>query len=108
MSVVDARTIRKFSTVAEQNLAAEAIDLLLRNSDLDPNAMITAVRVSDEWAVWYAVAGETSIRVATFGDHAEVVRSDGKATLSVTRAEIEHHAGEAAAGHDSLQSNYDA
>ncbi|MGX4806427.1 DMP19 family protein [Bradyrhizobium guangdongense] len=103
LSVVGADAIRNFSTIAEQNLAAEAIDLLLRKSDLDPVAMITALRVSDEGAVWYAVSGETCITVATLRDRADLVGSDGKAILSVTRAEIERHAAEAAAGGASMR-----
>ncbi|WP_445220385.1 DUF4375 domain-containing protein [Bradyrhizobium sp. Pa8] len=103
LSVVEADTLRNFSRIAEQNLAAEAIDLLLRKSDLDPSAQITALRVNDDWAAWYAVTGKTSVMVATLGDRADLVGSDGKAALTVTRAEIERHAAEAAAGRDSLR-----
>jgi len=102
LSVVGADTIRNFSRIAEQNLAAEAIDLLLRRSGLDPVAMITALSVSDDRAAWYAVTGKTCVLVETFGDRADVIGSDGEAVLTVTRAEIERHAAEAAAGHDSL------
>lgn len=103
LSAVGADTIKSFTRIAEQNLAAEAIDLLLRKSDLDPAAMITAVRAGDESATWYAVTREARIVVATFGDRADVVGSDGKAELTVTRAEIERHAAEAAVGRDSLE-----
>lgn len=103
LSVVTADTAGNFSRVAEQNLAAEAIDLLLRNSGLDPAAMITALAVSDDQATWYAVTGKTGVMVATFGDRADLVGSDGNAALTVTRAEIERHAAEAAAGRDSLR-----
>ncbi|WGD50553.1 DUF4375 domain-containing protein [Bradyrhizobium sp. CB1650] len=103
LSVVEADTIRNFSRIAEQNLAAEAIDLLLGKSDLDPAAQITALRVSDDWAAWYAITGQTCVMVATLGDRADFVGSDGKAALTVTRAEIERHAAEAAAGRDSMR-----
>jgi hypothetical protein len=103
LSAVGTDTIQNFSRIAEQNLAAEAIDLLLRKSGLDPAAMITALRVSDDLAAWYAVAGQTCIMVATLGDRADLVGSDGKAALTVTRAEIERHAAEAAAGRDSMR-----
>ena len=103
LSAVAADTLRNFARIAEQNLAAEAIDLLLRKSDLDPAAQITALRVNDDWAAWYAVTGKTCVMVATLGDRADLVGSDGKAALTVTRAEIERHAAQAAAGRDSLR-----
>jgi len=103
LSTVGADTIRSFTRIAEQNLAAEAIDLLLRKSDLDPAGMITAVRVGDGSATWYVVTREARIVVATHSDRADVVGSDGKAALTVTRAEIERHAAEAAAGRDSIR-----
>ncbi|MGV7215458.1 hypothetical protein [Bradyrhizobium sp. UFLA05-112] len=105
LSVVGADTVGNFSRVAEQNLAAEAIDLLLRRSDLGPAAMITAVEVGDEWAAWCAVTGTTATMIATLRDRADIVGSDGKAALTVTRAEIERHAAEAAAGRDSIQTS---
>jgi hypothetical protein len=101
LSVVPADTARNFSRVAEQNLAAEAVDLLLRNSGLDPAAMITALAVSDDRATWYAVTGKTGVMVETLSDRADVVGPDGATVLTVTRAEIERHAAEAAAGRDS-------
>lgn len=103
LSVVAADTTGNFSRVAEKNLAAEAIDLLLRNSGLDPAAMITALAVSDDQATWYAVTEKTGVMVATLGDRADLVGSDGKAALTVTRAEIERHAADAAAGRDSMR-----
>lgn len=103
LSLVAADTIGNFSRVAEQNLAAEAIDVLLRNSGLDPAAMITALAVSDDRATWYAVTGKTGVMVETLGDRADLLGSDGKTALTVTRAEIERHAAEAAVGRDSLQ-----
>jgi len=103
LSVVEADTIRNFSRIAEQNLAAEAIDLLLRRSGLDPHAQITALRVNDDSAAWHAVSGKTCVMIVTRGDRADLVGSDGKAALTVMRAEIERHAAEAAAGCDSLR-----
>lgn len=104
LSSVGADTIKNFSRIAEQTLAAEAIDLLLRKSGLDPAAMITALSVSDDRASWCAVTAKTGVLVETLGDRANVIESDGKAALTVTRAEIERHAAEAAVGRDSLQS----
>ena len=103
LSAVSAATIGQFAKIAEQNLAAEAIDLLLRKSDLDAVAMIRAFRASDNWAAWYAVTGKTSIMVATLADRSDIVGPGGKATLTVTRAEIERHAAEAAHGRDSMR-----
>lgn len=103
LSVVTADTVGNFARIAEQNLAAEAIDLLLRNSGLDPAAMITALAVSDDRATWYAVTGKTGVMVATFRNRADLVGSDGKAAMTVMRAEIERHAAEAAAGRDSMR-----
>nr|WP_249815198.1 MULTISPECIES: DUF4375 domain-containing protein [unclassified Bradyrhizobium] len=102
LSTVGIDTIGNFSRIAEQKLAAEAIDLLLRKSGLDPAATITALSVSDDHASWYAVTGNTCVLIETLGDRANVVGSDGEAALTVTRAEIERHAAEAAAGRDSL------
>lgn len=65
--------------------------------------MITALAVSDDQATWYAVTGKTGVMVATLGDRADLAGSDGKAALTVTRAEIERHAADAAAGRDSLR-----
>ncbi|MBR1170853.1 DMP19 family protein [Bradyrhizobium liaoningense] len=103
LSTVGADTIRNFLRVAEQNLAAEAIDLLLRKLDLDPAAMITALRVSDDHATWCAVTGKTGVMVETLADRSNVVEPDGELLLTVTRAEIERHASDAAIGRDSLQ-----
>jgi hypothetical protein len=103
LSAVGADTIRNFSRIAEQNLAPEAIDLLLRKLDLDPVAMITALRVSDEGAVWYAVSGETCITVATLSDRADLIGSDGKVILTVTRTDIERHVAQAAAGGERMR-----
>lgn len=101
LSVVEGATIRNFSRIAEQNLAAEAIDLLLRKLGLNPAAMITALSVSEDRATWCAFTGKTGVLIETLGDRANVIEPDDK--LTVTRAEIERHAAEAAAGRDSLQ-----
>jgi hypothetical protein len=89
--------------IAEQNFAAEAIDLLLRKLSLGPTAAITALSVSDDRASWCAVTGETSVLVETFGDRAQVIGSDGELVLTVMRDEIERHAADAAVGRDSLK-----
>ncbi|QPF90095.1 DMP19 family protein [Bradyrhizobium commune] len=103
LSSVGADTIQNFSRIAEQTLAAEAIDLLLRKSGLDPAVKITALRVSDDWAAWCAVAGQTSMMVATHGDRADLIGSDAQGANTVTRAEIERHAAEATAGRNSMR-----
>ena len=58
LSTVGADTIRQFAEIADQTLAAEAIDLLLRKASLDPKSMITAWRLHDDGATWIAVAGQ--------------------------------------------------
>ncbi|MFL6808251.1 MAG: DUF4375 domain-containing protein [Bradyrhizobium canariense] len=103
LSTVGTDTIQNFSRIAEQNFAAEAIDLLLRKLSLGPTAVITALSVSDDRASWCAVTGETSVLVETFGDRAQVIGSDGELVLTVMRDEIERHAADAAVGRDSLQ-----
>lgn len=103
LSLVGTDIIRNFSRIAEQNLAAEAIDLLLRKSGLDSAATITALSASNDWASWGAVTGQTCVLVETFDDRAELVGADGKAELTVTRAELERHAAEAAAGDESMR-----
>lgn len=103
LSTVGTDTIQNFLRIAEQNLAAEAIDLLLRKLSLDPAAAITALSVSDDRASWCAVTGETSVLVETFGDRAQVIGSDGELVLTVMRDAIERHAGDAAVGRASLQ-----
>ncbi|EHR01607.1 hypothetical protein Bra471DRAFT_02345 [Bradyrhizobium sp. WSM471] len=103
LSTVGTDTIQNFLRIAEQNLAAEAIDLLLRKLSLDPAAVITALSVSDDRASWCAVTGETSVLVETFGDRAQVIGSDGELVLTVMRDAIERHAGDAAVGRASLQ-----
>ncbi|WP_407189958.1 DUF4375 domain-containing protein [Bradyrhizobium centrosematis] len=103
LSSVGADTIASFVRIAQQNLAAEAIDLLLRRLDLDPAAMITALRVSDDRATWYAVTRKTGVLVETLADRSNVIGSGGQLLLTATRADIEHHAADAAMGHDSLE-----
>jgi hypothetical protein len=103
LSTVGTDTIQNFLRIAEQNFAAEAIDLLLRKLSLGPTAAITALSVSDDRASWCAVTGETSVLVETFGDRAQVIGSDGELVLTVMRDEVERHAADAAVGRDSLQ-----
>ena len=103
LSTVGADTIRHFLRIAEQNLAAEAIDLLLRKSGLDQAATITALNVTNDRAAWCAVTGNTRVIVETLGDRANVIEADGKVALTVTRAEIERHAAAATVGRDSLR-----
>lgn len=102
LSTVGADTIANFARIAQQNPAAEAIDLLIRKLGLDPAAMITALRVSNDRATWCAVTGKTSVLVETLADRGNVIGADGELLLTVTRADIERHAADAAMGHDSL------
>jgi hypothetical protein len=103
LSTVGTDTIQNFSRNAKQNLAAEAIDLLLRKLGLDPAAVITALSVSEDRATWCAVTGKTGVMVEAFGDRAQVIGSDDELLLTAMRDEIERHAADAAVGRDSLQ-----
>lgn len=103
LSTVEAGTIRSFSQVAEQNLAAAAIGLLLRKLGLDTDADITALSVSDDQATWCAFTEGTGVLIQTLGDRANVLKPGGETMLTVTRTEIEQHAAEAAVGRDSLK-----
>jgi Domain of unknown function (DUF4375) len=103
LSTVGTDTIQNFLRIAEQNFAAEAIDLLLRKLSLGPTAAITALSVSDDRAIWCAVTGETSVLIETLGDCAQVIGSGGELVLRVMRDEIERHAADAAVGRNSLQ-----
>jgi Domain of unknown function (DUF4375) len=103
LSNVDADTIRRFVQISDRTLAAAAIDLILRKSSLSPAAMITAFRVSDVWAAWYAVTGDTCLMIVTSPGQADIVGSGGEASLTVTRAEIEPHALLATTGSNSMR-----
>jgi Domain of unknown function (DUF4375) len=104
LSTVAAETIQRFAKVADQTLAPEAIDLLLRKASLDPKSMVTAWRLHDDGATWIAVAGQTRAVATTFGDRAALVERDGTPIVTITRAEIEHHAKEAATGRATMVS----
>jgi len=103
LSTVGTDTIQNFARIAKQNLAAEAIDLLLRKLGLDPAAVITALSASEDRATWCAVTGKTGVMVETFGDRAQVIGSDDELLLTAMRDEIERHAADAAVGRDSLR-----
>jgi len=103
LSNVDADTIQRFVQISDQTLAAAAIDLILRKSNLSPAAMITAFRVSDVWAAWYAVTGNTCLMILISPGNANIVGSGGQASLTVTRAEIERHALLATTGSNSMR-----
>jgi hypothetical protein len=103
LSTVGADTIRQFAEIADQTLAPEAIDLLLRKASLDPTSMVTAWRLHDDGATWIAVAGKTRAVATTFGDRAALVERDGTPIVAITRAEIEHHAKEAATGRATME-----
>jgi Domain of unknown function (DUF4375) len=103
LSNVDADMIRRFEQIADQTLAAAAIDLILRKLSLNPVAMITAFRVIGVRAAWYAVTGKACLMIVTSPDRADVVESGGEPTLTVTRAEIERHASLATTGSNSMR-----
>jgi Domain of unknown function (DUF4375) len=103
LSTVGADTIRQFAEIADQTLAAEAIDLLLRKASLDAKSMITAWRLHHDGATWIAVAGQTRAVATTFGDRAALIERDGTPIVTITRAEIEHHAREAATGRATME-----
>jgi len=103
LSEVSMDTIRQFAAVAEQTMAAEAIDLLLRKSGIDAGAMITAWKLKDRAAIWIAVSGQKRAAMWTSPDQAAVVGPGGAPTVTVTRAEIERHAAVAADGGASMR-----
>jgi hypothetical protein len=103
LSTVDAETIRRFVKVADDTLAPEAIDLLLRKATLDPGATITAWKLSDEGASWIVATGQTRTFAATLPNGAVLTKPDQTPILSVSREHIERHAKDAAAGGASLR-----
>ena len=102
LAVVSAATIRRFIKISEQTLAAEAIDLLFRKAGLNSEPRLTAWRVHDDSVCWIAATEQTQMVATIFGDRAVLARRDGRFVLALTRAEIEAHAAEAAAGRDAM------
>ena len=102
LAVVSEATIRRFIRISEQTLAAEAIDLLFRKAGLNSEPRLTAWRVNDDSVCWIAATEQTRMVATIFGNRAVLARRDGRFVLALTRAEIEAHAAEAAAGRDTM------
>ncbi|MGA2126437.1 MAG: DUF4375 domain-containing protein [Xanthobacteraceae bacterium] len=102
LSTVGADTIRRFVAAANETRAPEAIDLLLRKTGLDPNAMITAWKLQDGGATWIVVAGGHRIVAVTSRHGAELIGRNFNPVPAATRAEIDRHVAEAAKGGASL------
>lgn len=98
LSAASADTILQFAAMAQETQAAEALDLILRAARLDPRAMITAWRLLDDGATWIVVSGGRRLVATVSHDGAALVDAGGKPIFSVTKAEIERHAAEAARG----------
>lgn len=98
LSTVGAETIRQFAKIADQTMAAEGIDLLLRKAALDPKSTVTAWRHHDDGATWIAVTGQTRVVAMISGRRAALIDRDGTPIITITRTEIEHHASEVATG----------
>ena len=103
LSTASMETILAFLEMAEQTLAAEAIDLLLRKAALEPSSAVTAWKLHDNGATWIVVSGQRRVIAATSTDRATLTQRDGTPVASVTRAEIEQHAALAATGGASMQ-----
>ena len=103
LSTVDADTIGRFVKVANNTLAPEAIDLLLRGAGLDPTAKVTAWQALDEGAAWIVATGQTQLVVATLATAAVLANPDQTPILKASREQIEHHARTAAAAGASLE-----
>jgi hypothetical protein len=97
LSTVSAETIQRFVDAANETQVPEAIDLMLRKAGLGPEAMITACLATDGAPLWIVIT-ERSLAVARcFPNGAQLRDHEGKPVASVTKAEIEQHAAEAAA-----------
>ena len=97
LSTVSAETIQRFVDAANETQVPEAIDLMLRKAGLGPGAMVTACLATDGDPLWVVIT-ERSLAVARcFPNGAQLRDHEGKPVASVTKAEIEQHAAEAAA-----------
>ena len=97
LSTVSAETIQRFVDTANETQVPEAIDLMLRKAGLGPGAMVTACLATDGDPLWVVIT-ERSLAVARcFPNGAQLRDHEGKPVASVTKAEIEAHAAEAAA-----------
>ncbi len=103
LSAVSETTVRSFYEMAERTLACEAIDLLLRKAPLAPGSAVTAWKLQDTSAVWIVVSGQNHVVATTSPDRATLTQRDGTPLATVTRAEIERHAAQAAAGGAPMQ-----
>jgi hypothetical protein len=97
LASVGAATIQQFIAAANETLAPEAIDLLLRKAGLGPAAMMTVSLAKDGGPLWIA-ATERSLTIArTSANGAQLWDHQGAALAAAAREEIERHAAEVAA-----------
>jgi hypothetical protein len=97
LSAVSGEAIQRFVTVANETLAPEAIDLLLRKAGLNPPAMITAWNARDGQALWIVATEQRLVVAKTNPEGAELREPEGTPVAAITRGEIERHASETAA-----------
>ncbi len=98
LSSVSADTIRSVEILAKQHLAAEAIDLMLRNLGLDTAAALTVLRLGEDSVTWCALIGTKLVEIETRSDRASAFEAGGKSRLTILRPEIERHAADVALG----------
>lgn len=98
LSSVSADTIESVEVLAKQHLAAEAIDLMLRNLGLDTAAALTVLRLSEDSVTWGALIGTKLVEIETRSDRASAFEAGGKSRLTILRPEIERHAADVALG----------
>ncbi len=103
LSMVGADRIRQFINMAEKFLCAEAIDLLLRKGGFDSKAMVTAWELIDGNASWILATGKDRVAAVVSAEGAVLTKPDRTPLLRVSRAEIDHHASQAAIGRDTMR-----
>jgi hypothetical protein len=103
LSVVYAERIRQFVKVADETMAPEGIDLLLRAAGLNPAAMITPCVLSDVGALWIVVTEQRLVVAYTSIDGYRLLADDGTDIAVCTQADVEQHASRAAAAGADMQ-----
>jgi hypothetical protein len=90
--------------VADETMAPEGIDLLLRTAGLNPTAMITpAVLRGDGGALWIVMTEQRPVVAYTSIDRYRLTADDGTAIAVCTRADVEQHASRAVAAGAAMQ-----
>ncbi|AWL99785.2 DMP19 family protein [Bradyrhizobium amphicarpaeae] len=102
LSSVSADTIRSVEILAKQHLAAEAIDLMLRNLGLDTAAALTVLRLGEDSVTWCALIGTKLVEIETRSDRASAFEAGGKSRLTILRPEIERHVADVALGRPAI------